>query len=863
MTSRLLLDFYHKSLICSWLQTTNISSFPYILFGFESLKEFITHYEGELVAQMISQGFLDQFAALCVLLREQEKSILLRNIDLVHVYSRIRLEGGQNFDSSNFIRGVLGVVVLEATQSQDTMICTTFVHIHDCLGASRTLDKVGLKDISRRLDPIESFTDGELRAPAREPLQCTLRGFVNICNDIIPDKLRISDRSMIKIVRLLLKDLRHGFPIRNSQALRKIGVLIAFTDRMCFEGYPLEVLLRCLCGCLSSSRFTLGRPVCTLILHLLSNTRYTEQGSYNIVFQATLFLLRFSSTVELSKEQLNAIHDFSSSKVHYRHNSVINAVDLGIFIKSIRTKAISLCQLQQVTLAAIMVFQEETSEYLTDAKRILIQLVAAACTTEMLRSQVFVDQLRSLIGSEYHPVSVDEVVLVNKLSSSVLYFGGNDQPKFKQDTGPSFSGFHRAALSQCVIRSLRSYDPTVAESAETTLVLMTSQANQLENEIPEFIGKCLPLHMVENDLARRRSAITDAIDKTSYSPWVKALLNLLLQYLSEDDFYFALARSICVDPVLCQRSLVHLAHDCLEKCRARKDDLETQMTALFQECFKDYLSRSTEEIKICLSVLEGLRSVDRAGSSAIAKFSWLQINYVYAAQAACHHEFLEDALLFLEILWLSGYSITTDIFISTQLRIYSQIEEPDSFYGVEQEPSLQTALVKAEYESSGNRALPMYTALQNADKRFRKHDSSELRHKIGTSLRSLALDTINIDNGGTSMTLDESKYESAWRLEHWDLPFSPSAAGCHQILYRVLCSLANVSWIDLKTAKPILQQAHVDIMSLSRQQSGRNVITASLMELEELLISIDNKSALPVLIDTWSQRSEVLRSSLP
>lgn len=132
--------------------------------------------------------------------------------------------------------------------------------------------------------------------------------------------------------------------------------------------------------------------------------------------------------------------------------------------------------------------------------------------------------------------------------------------------------------------------------------------------------------------------------------------------------------------------------------------------------------------------------------------------------------------------------------LALQYKVYSNIDDPDSFYGIKN-PDVRHSLVKRlHHEGQWDRLFDLYAA-QNEG--------------MGSSVEGIATTLHHQGFNRLSLQLDEKQstsYSAAWRMEKWDLPVDRLEAGTSQSLYSALRAIHNEKDGDI--VKLTLQRAY-------------------------------------------------------
>ena len=292
--------------------------------------------------------------------------------------------------------------------------------------------------------------------------------------------------------------------------------------------------------------------------------------------------------------------------------------------------------------------------------------------------------------------------------------------------------------------------------------------------------------------------------------------------------------------------LVHLV--LIFERRSEEDELRGALSDVFRLCFKQRTNVSAPHMIVLINTIIYLRAQQIEGEETkLERDDWLDLDYQDLARAACLCGMFKSALMFIEIHCSreqTDYTGCTDLL----LEIYKNIDEPDSYYGLNQGSSLNTVLNKLEYERDGWKSLSFQGAHMDTSMRLEsKHDTDASFGAVGAfnTLGLYGLSHSFLQGGflgfGNESTL-ENVYESAWKLEQWDLPCPMTYTGRQPLVYRALQKINNT--VNAQDLSSDLDSSILEVMKqlTTGKQTGLSLgasirTLAMLTEVEEVLTS--------------------------
>ncbi|KAI5811100.1 hypothetical protein DFH27DRAFT_8872 [Peziza echinospora] len=300
---------------------------------------------------------------------------------------------------------------------------------------------------------------------------------------------------------------------------------------------------------------------------------------------------------------------------------------------------------------------------------------------------------------------------------------------------------------------------------------------------------------------------------------------------------------------LAEKIFPYLVHILLiDECNVPEEKLRESLSKAFRKAFRARSKASVPHMILLIKTILYLRTQEISSENTKEdRETWLELDYEDLARAACVCKMYKTALLFAEIYFTRS---SADIKSCTDLllEIYKNTDDPDSFYGLKQAASLGSVLNKLEYEQDGWKSLSFRGAQMESSMRRGAGFSAESGIGVIESLNNLGLNGLSYSflQGNTSGFGNEANleniYESAWKLEQWNIPCPSSYTGQGATVYRALQSInnnINTNNLSVRLDPPLL-----DIMKqiTAGKQTGHSLgasirTLAMLTEVEEVLSS--------------------------
>ncbi|TPX67003.1 hypothetical protein SpCBS45565_g04110 [Spizellomyces sp. 'palustris'] len=424
-----------------------------------------------------------------------------------------------------------------------------------------------------------------------------------------------------------------------------------------------------------------------------------------------------------------------------------------------------------------------------------------------------------------------------------------------------------------------------------------------------------PLENVDVRLPTSDSSVHPTAHIQTFDDWTVTLANSLIASYPTDEFYPNLGLSFECRPAFADMMLPYLIHSALlfeaETIKgSAKRKLPMPLRTLLSRKVKAIMDQNRELdpriLSSLLNVIEFLRTQPHPYSATpFDNNAWLDLDFLYVAQAAAKTRSFATALLFLEIsqqenkgLWAPALPVTQTNQCDTQslagllLDVYQAIGDSDGFEGVMTSIGSETMLdnpsslvQKYEHDQAWQKVFNLRETQLQVRHIIIAKDNLGIEIGLMKSLGSLGfhhvLDTYirGYSNQQQGKPMDqqmrELHYESLWRTARWDMPTDKARSGHPQFQEHLYNCMKAFNDRDLNGLSSFLSSALRRMGDVIRGHSLRGTLNPfpvtrpllMLTELDELAsvakaVSIE---ALQSLMQRWKLRIVILsdRQSFP
>jgi ataxia telangiectasia mutated family protein len=401
---------------------------------------------------------------------------------------------------------------------------------------------------------------------------------------------------------------------------------------------------------------------------------------------------------------------------------------------------------------------------------------------------------------------------------------------------------------------------------------------EMHNTIPEAIGKALvsyasgsssPTYIASSEPLKLAAT---PIEHKTLAVWVRDLAVALCAVAPEDPVLGALPALLHGIEQMAETLFPYILHLVLLAEYEEERSVQETMSAAAMSWFRDSTPSKAPYVRVILQAVLYLRSQPVPKEvTRVDRDRWLNIDYLEASQAAAACAMYRSALLFAETssgqpvlksasrrssVLVSPPEIPTDL----QLAIYKNLEEPDSFYGIDRGSSLSAVLDRLDYEGDGVKSLIFRGArLDSQMRRQNELDPSDTRGTV-KSLIMLNMNSVTHSLLSNDQFRDigedaaESTLHTARKLGQWDIKAPETNHTEATILFKAFQGL-HMAKTSEEARDNFDQQMLATMNFLTGRDSSSTPVKARLRTLAALteadeVIRSDNPDA---LLDVWDR----------
>ncbi|KAK6503054.1 Serine/threonine-protein kinase tel1 [Arthrobotrys musiformis] len=364
--------------------------------------------------------------------------------------------------------------------------------------------------------------------------------------------------------------------------------------------------------------------------------------------------------------------------------------------------------------------------------------------------------------------------------------------------------------------------------------------------------------------------VSKRADLPEFKTWVKQVAIWLSSNIRDDSISGNLRPLLSAVDDFSEKALPYLLHIVLlEQILSDQQQVRMQVSNLFADCFSNCSPDVVPYISILLEGVLYLRTQrvpDEATPSE--RDDWIELDYRNVARAAATCNLFKVALMFVEL----HVSHTGKPFEDTDLllKIYQNTGEPDSYYGVQKTQTLKSVMQRFAFENDGWKSLSFQGArLENHMLHLPPGNPIfDAETGIGTvnalsaiGLNALSFSTLQSQGeagGGGGGGHEDNTFQTAWKLEQWDLPCPDSYTSNSSGIYKALQSI-NIK-TEMKSVATYLNEPYLaclqQVLSPEKTSLGLSAsmrTLAMLWEIEEVLSAEDGTSLRRIYDNLYSR----------
>jgi ataxia telangiectasia mutated family protein len=328
-----------------------------------------------------------------------------------------------------------------------------------------------------------------------------------------------------------------------------------------------------------------------------------------------------------------------------------------------------------------------------------------------------------------------------------------------------------------------------------------------------------------------------------------------------------------------ERAFPFVVHLVLTYQLDKQQGVKRQLSEALKEWLNSTSDSAKENLKLLINTILYLRTQPLPGETSIAdRGHWLDVNLSSAAAAATRCGMFKVAVLFVELANSESSrgsrrsSAIREIEDSSEilLEIFENIDDPDAYYGLNQDASLSTVVARLEYENDGSKSLAFRGAqydshLRSRDSASRQDGQALIKALSSLGLAGLSNSLLQAQQGldGSSDSLDGT-FTTARRLEMWNLPAPATNGNWAVTVYKAYQSMHQAPDIDA-----VRSAIHDGLRSTVRHLTSSSLTTSTLRhqlgalavlaELDDIL-NITDQSELQHALDGFEKRSKWMMS---
>ncbi|KAL1966845.1 hypothetical protein VTN77DRAFT_3810 [Rasamsonia byssochlamydoides] len=859
-------QLFSPQILYTWTETQSITSMPFTIFGYSSLKEMLIDAQDELVGQImmrandqdaieLSKCLGSPFADLLAeSFHKAEAYTIARDISIPPsqdsqpkgVESRIKKQlGTDQFVRLVEIKFPETVATLFKSLCQEEQIERAFAKRSNFRFAADNLRRITEKSASSALLPASQQPSFRARYLLDELEFLCKRAGYDLETMWTPALVSFVCRTLLESIQPALGSLYA------CSVLRKIRILVCLAGPVIVQDYPLEQLLHALRPFLTD--FHCSEDALGLFWYLLEAGKpylIEHPGFVAGIAVSTLVSLRdfltslpesttqesqFRTVLSKSQEFREWLGDFLEN---YRPSNLSDDVEQS-FRRMIRSS-------QKCSTAGNAVKGTYESELLLEllqdrsSGRNLLNgsvsdlVLSLLCRGFQMPSDLHNDVLGGDEDAAKSTVAVWQTIQNGISEKEYRLWAARVIGRAYAATGQISEQLLREQDTELFKAPVRITDPFLASKVtilhilcgilfnsnrsylglvERTLQLIVSkiasypELEHCEQAIPPSLLKALvwtPYHCP--DIRLSFSEVSNSASWPSWDPklsaaeWARDLALSLAVAAANDPVIGPLRKILYTVPDLATRLLPYILHDVLLSEIEGDQTSRQKVSEVFGEVLQNVEETTVPHAQIVINTILYLRNQPKPHETTIVeRDDWLDVDYSQAASAASRCRMHKTALLFIEIQAsraASGNRRSSMVKYSPPPGllhdIFRAIGDPDLFYGIQQDATLESVMEKLDYESAGYKNLLFQSAQYDSDVRLKGNGNTYgiIKALNATNLQGVASAMLSAPSNSEGRTASlDSLLSTAMSLQQWDIPVPPSHPSATGVLFKAFQNL--------------------------------------------------------------------------
>lgn len=257
-----------------------------------------------------------------------------------------------------------------------------------------------------------------------------------------------------------------------------------------------------------------------------------------------------------------------------------------------------------------------------------------------------------------------------------------------------------------------------------------------------------------------------AKDVKLWSQWLCLQIFHLLDALDEFSPYMHLGSLVKEYEGIAQKILPCIVHIFLRVAISKKNEKSRKAISHHFMDILRYEKASPEVWKVIIEIILQLRQ-DPPNSTPFSGDLWIyKMDWLLLASRSVQVQLFASALLCLEVQNQSSpLADNPSSYLDLQYAIYSNIEDPDSFYGIHNDNVRDSLRRRMQHEGQWEGVF----SLQAAE--FEIANDAKMRQNIVSTLHQMRYDRVALE---IKVEEEQIDYETGWRTQNWDLPIQTS-----------------------------------------------------------------------------------------